>query len=512
IVGVKKQKFESPEDNKELIKLVEKLATKKLNKSIESKLQDKRERDSIVSEALEPIKEHFDNLPEDDKNKDKLEEALGYAKDLEKKLMRKQIMEKGERIDGRKCNEIRPIWSQVSFLPNAHGSAIFTRGSTQALSVATLGSGFDAKPIDGIWPEKEQTYYHHYNFPAYSVGEARPARSTSRRELGHGALAERALIASLPDKETFPYVIRVVSDVLSSNGSTSMASTCGSTLALMDAGVPIKEPVAGIAMGLIWEEGKCAILSDIQGVEDFLGDMDFKVTGSHDGVTAIQLDLKLKDGISLQVLKVALDQALEGRRHILAKMLEALEKPREEMPLTVPRIVQLKVDEESVGEIIGPGGKNIKRLIEETGVEKVDIADGGYVSIIGMPENVAKAKEALFGYTFKLEAGQEYKGEIVRTMPIGVFVDLGYGKVGLLKDPSADRGRGRNDRGRGRGGYDRGRGHNNDDRNNEQDNNASNSSGLDFSQYQVGQQVYAIVKGTDQRGRIDLASIRLVEG
>lgn len=515
LFNVTKREFVSLEDDNELMELVTKLAEEKISESIEAKLKDKKAREAIVDVALNKIKEHFESLADDDPQKGKAKEAQAYARKLEKKLMRKQIMEQGVRIDGRVCNEIRPIWCQNGVLPRAHGSAIFTRGSTQALSVVTLGSGYDAKPLDSIWLEKEQTYFHNYNFPAYSVGEARPARSPGRREIGHGALAERAIIPALPSQDDFPYVIRVVSDILSSNGSTSMASTCGSTLSLMDAGVPLKQPIAGIAMGLILEDGKCAILSDIQGVEDFLGDMDFKVTGSHDGVTAIQLDLKLQQGISLQVLKVALDQALVGRQHILGKMLETLPSHKEEMSPYAPRLLTMQVNPDEIGGLIGPGGKTIKKIIEDSGVEKIDITDDGRVVIVGTGSAAEAAKQILESMTLKVESGQEYRGTIVRKIQIGIFVELAPGKVGLLKlgGGGNDRGRGgfrgRNDRGRGRGRYDNRR----DDRNDRRDNNRNEQQprNTEYDHFEVGQEVIALVDGTDPKGRIDLVSIRAIE-
>ncbi len=482
---IKKQEFTSPAFDDELMSLVENLTKAKLLESIESKITEKDKRENFVKEAYKAVEEHFNSLEANNPEKGKLGLALAYTKKLEKKLMRLQIMDKGERVDGRQCNEIRPIWSQVGLLPRAHGSGLFTRGSTQVLSAVTLGSGFDSKPIDGIWPEREQTYYHNYNFPPFSVGEARSARSTGRREIGHGALAERALIAALPDKEVFPYVIRVVSDVLSSNGSSSMASTCGSTLALMDAGVPLKSPVAGIAMGLILENGKCAILSDIQGLEDFLGDMDFKVTGNREGVTAIQLDLKLPQGISLAVLKVALDQALTGRIHILDKMLETIDKPKENLSKYAPRLLTLQISQDQIASIIGPSGKNIKRLIEESGVSKIDIADSGLVTISGSGESAEIARDKIANLTLKILPGEEYKGYVARKLPIGLFVEIGPGKVGLLKSPN----------GFSRGGR--------PPKEKEEE--------INFDDFEIDEEVVAVVEAIDPKGRINLASIRKAE-
>ncbi|MDX1919596.1 MAG: polyribonucleotide nucleotidyltransferase [Candidatus Caenarcaniphilales bacterium] len=518
LLGVQKREFTTPSDDEALMGVISQIAKDKLTEAVEAKLTDKQVREAISDQAYKAVKEHFEALSDEDPLKEKAGLAGAYVKKLEKKLMRKQIMEKGERIDGRKCNEIRPIWSEAGFLPRAHGSAIFTRGSTQVLSAVTLGSGFDAKPMDGIWPEKEQTYFHNYNFPGFSVGEAKASRGPGRREIGHGALAERAIIPALPSKQEFPYVIRVVSDVLSSNGSTSMASTCGSTLALMDAGVPLKHPVAGIAMGLILDEGKCAILSDIQGVEDFLGDMDFKVTGSQDGVTAIQLDLKLPQGIGLPVLKVALDQALVGRQHILSKMLETLDQPRQELSKYAPRLLTMQVDVDSIGGIIGPGGKNIKKLIEESGVEKIDISDDGTVVIVGTQETAERAMASLGAITMKIIPGEEYPGVIIRKMPIGIFVEIGPGKVGLLKlgnGGGGDRrygGRGgRNDR-HGGGRYNNR--DNRDDRHHQHEEQQApvavenHPSGVNPNDFELGQEVIAVVDAIDPRGRINLVTIR----
>ena len=494
--GIQKREFVPPTEDESLKELVASLAKDKLTESIESKITDKETRENLSDAAYKAVKDNFANLPENSAEKEKLPLALAYTKKLEKKIMRAQIMDKGERVDGRKCNEIRPICSEVGLLPRAHGSGLFTRGTTQVLSSVTLGSGMDARQLDTIWPEKEQAYFHHYNFPPFSVGEARSARATGRRELGHGALAERALIPTLPSKEEFPYVIRVVSDVLASNGSSSMASTCGSTLALMDAGVPIKSPISGIAMGLILEGGKCAILSDIQGVEDFLGDMDFKVTGNADGVTAIQLDVKLSQGVNLAILQLALDQALHGRIHILEKMLEEIKAPRENLSNHAPRLFTLQVDQSDIGSLIGPGGKNIRKLIEETGVDKIDIDDNGLVVVQGKGEAAEEARDRIAAITLKIIPGKEYKGFIARKLPIGLFVDIGPGKVGLLKSPSA-----RN--GRGNGTY---RG-NNFQGDNEQSQN-TNEVIVNFDDFEIDEPVIVLVDDIDMKGRINLANVR----
>ncbi len=502
--NINKRDFPAPiAEEKKIKTLVDKLAKEKLLSSIESKLIDKKEREKLSDAAYKAVKEHFEKIAETDDQKDKLKLALAYTNKLQKKLMRSQIMEKGERVDGRKCNEIRPIWSQVGLLPRTHGSGLFTRGSTQALSIVTLGSGIDAKQLDSILPEKEQTYFHHYNFPAFSTGETKSSRGPGRREIGHGALAERALIPALPAKEEFPYVIRVVSEVLSSNGSSSMASTCGSTLALLNAGVPLKAMVGGIAMGLILEGGKCAILSDIQGVEDFLGDMDFKVTGSHEGVTAIQLDLKLPEGISLPILKVALEQALAGRIHILDEMSQTINEPSSEISAYAPRMALVQISTDDIAMMIGPGGKNIKRLIEETGVDKIDIADDGMMSIMGRSDVVEAAKERIVAMTMRIHPGEEYRGIIVRKLPIGLFVEIAPGKLGLLK---AGGSAGRNDRGR----YNNRRFERRSDDMEGQLTQQVEQQEVNFDEFQVDQEVLALVQEIDQRGRINLHSIRAI--
>ena len=353
-------------------------------------------------------------------------------KSITKKLMRSQIIEDGVRIDGRKLDEIRPISCQVGVLPNrVHGSGLFNRGLTQVLSVLTLGTPGDAQEMDDLHPESEKRYLHHYNFPPYSVGETRPMRSPGRREIGHGALAERALLPVLPDKVDFPYVIRIVSEVLSSNGSTSMGSVCGSTLCLMDGGVPLKKPVGGAAMGLIKEGEEIRILTDIQGIEDFLGDMDFKVAGTRDGITALQLDMKIP-GLPMTVIAEAVNNALPARLHILGKMLEAIEEPRGELSPSAPRLMTMKIAPEQIGMIIGPGGKTIKAITEETGT-KIDIDDDGTVTISGLDGTKAlRALAIIEGMTKRLKEGDVYLGRVTRTIPIGAFVEFLPGKEGMI--------------------------------------------------------------------------------
>ena len=353
-------------------------------------------------------------------------------KSITKKLMRSQIIEDGVRIDGRKLDEIRPISCKVGVLPNrVHGSGLFNRGLTQVLSVLTLGTPGDAQEMDDLHPESEKRYLHHYNFPPYSVGETRPMRSPGRREIGHGALAERALLPVLPDKVDFPYVIRIVSEVLSSNGSTSMGSVCGSTLCLMDGGVPLKKPVGGAAMGLIKEGEEIRILTDIQGIEDFLGDMDFKVAGTRDGITALQLDMKIP-GLPMTVIAEAVNNALPARLHILGKMLEAIEEPRGELSPSAPRLMTMKIAPEQIGMLIGPGGKTIKAITEETGT-KIDIDDDGTVTISGLDGTKAlRARAIIEGMTKRLKEGDVYLGRVTRTIPIGAFVEFLPGKEGMI--------------------------------------------------------------------------------
>ncbi len=357
-------------------------------------------------------------------------DALYY---LNKEIMRKKILEQGIRPDGRGLTDVRPIWCEVGILPRTHGSAIFTRGETQALTVTTLGSMSDVQILDGLGTEDSKRYIHHYNMPPYATGEAGRMKSPGRREIGHGALAERALEPVVPGEDEFPYALRLVSEILSSNGSSSMASVCGSTLSLMDAGVPIKRPVAGVAMGLIKdaETGKVAVLTDIQGLEDFLGDMDFKVAGTVKGITAIQMDIKIA-GIDRAILEKALNQALAGRLHILKIMLDTLGQPREHLSKYAPKIVRFTINPEKIREVIGPGGKMINKIIAETGV-KIDIEDDGRVYIATPDEAAAnKARKIIEGIAKDVEVGDVYLGKVVRIMNFGAFIELTPGKDGML--------------------------------------------------------------------------------
>ncbi len=358
--------------------------------------------------------------------------------DVERSVTRALILEQGLRPDGRKVDEIRAIWCDTGFLPRAHGSAIFTRGQTQVCSVAALGPISDRQLIDSIGEHSDtKRYLHHYNFPPYSTGEVKPMRSPGRREIGHGALAERALVRMIPDESSFPYAIRVVSEVIESNGSTSMASVCGSTLSLMDAGVPIRRPVAGIAMGLITEDGRTtrgrtAVLSDIQGMEDHLGDMDFKVAGTERGVTAIQMDIKIA-GVDADLLARALEQARAGRMFILGKMLAVLEQPRNQLSPHAPRISVLQIDPDKIRDVIGPGGKMIHKIIAETGAT-VDVENDGRVFIAApSSESARKAEDWIRSLTRVPEVGEVYLGKVVRLMDFGAFVEILPGKDGLVR-------------------------------------------------------------------------------
>ena len=351
--------------------------------------------------------------------------------ETEKKVVRERILELGKRPDGRAADEIRPIWCEVGFSPRAHGSGLFTRGETQVLTLATLGTLRESQEIDTLSPVDTKRYMHHYNFPPFSTGETKMMRGQSRREIGHGALAERALEPVIPSEETFPYAMRLVSEVMASNGSSSMASVCGSTLALMDTGVPIKAPVAGVAMGLVMEGKKYAILTDIQGTEDHLGDMDFKVAGTAQGITALQMDIKIS-GLSTEIMKQALDQALKARLFILDKILEVIPNSRPELKPHTPRITTVKIPSDKIGAIIGPGGKNIRALQEETGT-KIDIQEDGTIYIASTnSENAQMARERIEAITETPQLGRIYTGKVVRVADFGAFVEILPGTDGMV--------------------------------------------------------------------------------
>ncbi|ADU96219.1 polyribonucleotide nucleotidyltransferase [Thermovibrio ammonificans] len=388
-------------------------------------IKDKHERREKLRELKELMLIEL-NIPEEDHHLAK--EAFNEA---EKEFVRKMVLERGVRIDGRKPDEIRPISIEVGLLPRAHGSALFTRGQTQALVTTTLGTPEEYQLVEGLMPEEQKRFMLHYNFPPFCVGEISPMRGPGRREIGHGALAERALAPVIPPEEEFPYVIRVVSDILESNGSSSMATVCGGSLSLMDAGVPIKAQVAGIAMGLIMEGDKFVVLSDILGDEDHLGDMDFKVAGTRKGVTAIQMDLKVK-GISREVLSKALEQARRGRMFILDKMDAVISEPRKELSPYAPRIVTTKIDPEKTRDLIGPSGKTIKTIIDKAGV-KITIKEDGTVLVSAPSEEAAaQALKMIEDVTKDLEVGNTYLGKVTRVENYGAFVELAPGKVGLV--------------------------------------------------------------------------------
>lgn len=393
------------------------------------KITDKSKRKQALKELEEKIlAELAEKYPEQ-------ENAIKKIIDKEEKReIRRMILEEDLRADGRKTTEVRPISSEVGVLPRTHGSGLFTRGETQVLSVLTLGSVGEEQHLDGLGVEESKRFMHHYSFPPFSVGEAFPLRGPKRRDIGHGALAERALLAVIPEEADFPYTIRIVSEVLESNGSTSMASVCASSLALMDAGVPVKGSghVAGVAMGLVAEEGRYKILTDILGIEDALGDMDFKVAGTAKGITALQMDIKLKSGISSEVMKEALERAREGRLHILAKMDEAVSAPRQSLSEFAPRMITLKIPQDKIREVIGSGGKVIRGIIEETGA-KIDIEDDGTVFIASKDEEGGeKARQIIEQIIKEVQVGEKYMGTVTKTTTFGAFVELIPGKEGLV--------------------------------------------------------------------------------
>ena len=426
-VGKPKLKMELYHIGEDVDKAVRKYADKKLDKALDTfdRAERQANQDALQAEVMEHFKEEFEGRERE------IGDSLYY---MTKEKVREKILAKGVRPDGRKTTDIRDIWCEVGVLPRTHGSAVFTRGQSQALSICTLGTSRDAQKLDNLDEEDSKRYMHQYNMPPYSTGEAKPLRAPGRREIGHGALAERALEPVIPSEEEFPYTIRVVSEILSSNGSTSQASVCGSTLSLMDAGVPIKAPVAGIAMGLIKDEAKnrLAILSDIQGLEDFLGDMDFKVAGTEKGITAIQMDIKIK-GIDETILRTALEQARVGRLHILGKMLAVLDKPREELSQYAPKIIMFTIDPEKIGDVIGKSGKTINKIVDDTGV-KIDIEEDGRVFIAGVDQAMTdKAKEIILSIVKDPEIGDEYVGSVVTVRDeLGAFVELSPGRDGMI--------------------------------------------------------------------------------
>ncbi|MBC5996190.1 polyribonucleotide nucleotidyltransferase [Romboutsia ilealis] len=423
-VGKEKMEVELHKVDEEVEAAVRNFATDKMKEAVRTveKLERQEKMDAVREETLS----HFAELLEE------------YGSDIEevlqaiiKESVRMLITHEKVRPDNRKLDEIRPIWCDNGFIPRAHGSGLFTRGQTQVMTITTLGALGDVQILDGLDEEENKRYMHHYNFPAYSVGEARPSRGPGRREIGHGALAERALVPVIPSKEEFPYAIRLVSEVLSSNGSTSQGSVCGSTLSLLDAGVPIKDMVAGIAMGLIKDDEKIAILSDIQGMEDHLGDMDFKVAGTEHGITAIQMDIKI-NGIDENILRTALEQARVGRLHILNEMRKTIDAPKSQLSKYAPKIITMNINPDKIRDVIGPGGKVITKIIDETGV-KIDIEQTGEVFIAGIDqEMIDLAQKLIKDIVVEAEVGQTYKGKVTRITTFGAFVEILPGKEGLL--------------------------------------------------------------------------------
>lgn len=414
--------------NDEIEKQVREYADKKMDAVLNH--YDRQEREVAEDELDQDVYAHFADIFPDGK-KD-IYETL-YA--MKKEKVRAKILNEGVRPDGRGLKEVRPIWCESGILPRVHGSGVFTRGQTQVLTTATLGSISEAQKLEGLDDEQFKRYIHQYNFPSYSVGEARGIKSPGRREIGHGALAERALEPMLPSVEAFPYAIRTVSEVLSSNGSTSQASICGSTLALMDAGVPLKRPVAGVAMGLIStpDKSKVAVMTDIQGLEDFLGDMDFKVAGTTEGITAIQMDIKIK-GIDEQILRTALAQAHEGRMHILNKMLEVLPEPKKTLSKYAPKIETFMIKPETIKDVIGSGGKTINQILDLTNnAVKIDIDDSGRVMLASIDmDMIAKAKQIIASIVNDPEVGQVFEGKVMRVTSFGAFVNIAPGKDGMV--------------------------------------------------------------------------------
>ncbi len=427
-VGKPKQQIELYHIPEELDAAVRAYASDKLDWALET--FDRQEREARQDEAEKDILAHFADIYPD--NTRELKDSIYY---LTKEKVRAKIFDKGIRPDGRGLKDIRPIWCERHVLPRVHGSAVFTRGQTQTLATCTLGMLGDAQKLEGLDDETSKRYMHQYNFPGYCTGEAKAIRGAGRREIGHGALAERALIPVLPSEEEFPYAIRVVNDIMSSNGSSSMASVCGSTMALMDAGVPIKAPVAGVAMGLIKNQatGEFRVMTDIQGLEDFLGDMDFKVAGTQKGITAIQMDIKIK-GISEEIMHTAINQANEGRTFILNKMLECVPEVSPELSKYAPRIISFKIDPEKIGDVVGKQGKVINSIIAETGT-KIDIEDDGTVCIasFGDSEAALRAKAIVESIVRDPEVGDMFIGRVVRILStMGAFVEFAPGKDGMI--------------------------------------------------------------------------------
>jgi polyribonucleotide nucleotidyltransferase len=432
-LGIEPPAIVAPEVDTTLEQYIAQQSEAKIQQVIASLEKDRTVRDAALDAIKAELVEAIAALPEEDPVKlvSDAKSVSNTFKALTKQLMRRQVIEQNLRIDGRSLDEVRPVSAMTGLIPRVHGSALFNRGLTQVMSIATLGTPSDAQELDDLHPDEKKRYLHHYNMPPYSVGEVKPMRSPGRREVGHGALAERAIVPILPPANQFPYVLRVVSEVLSSNGSTSMGSVCASTLALMDAGVPIVKPVSGVAMGLIQEGDQVRVLTDIQGIEDFLGDMDFKVAGTDTGITALQMDMKIT-GIAMTTIRDAILQANAGRSHILSKMLEVLPAPKVELSPYAPRLLTISINPDQIGMIIGPGGRTIKGITEETGA-KIDIEDDGTVTISSTNGDSAKrAKQIIEGMTRRVGSGDVYLGKVVRIIPIGAFVEFLPGKEGMI--------------------------------------------------------------------------------
>ena len=432
-VGKPKFEYKSFATNKEVFDEISENFKARMYQDVQA--LDKEVRDANMDKLAEDVQAYFVEKYGEEETENKSADIANSLHDLEKECVREMILKEHKRPDGRKIDELRPLSCEVGFLPRVHGSAIFTRGQTQVLSVVTLGTKSEEQELDGLDEQVAKRYMHQYNFPSYSVGEARPSRGPGRREIGHGALAEKALVPVIPSEDEFPYTIRVVSEVLSSNGSTSQASICGSTLALMDAGVPIKKPVAGISTGLVTSKetpDEYVMLTDIQGIEDFFGDMDFKVGGTKDGITAIQVDIK-NDGLTYDIIKQAFERTKVARDYILDNiMLPQIAEPRKELSKYAPRIITTKIDVDKIKDVIGPGGKMINKIIDATEV-KIDIEDDGRVCIYSNDgENGKKALKMIEAIAKDPEVGQIYEGKVARLMNFGAFVDIGGGKEGLL--------------------------------------------------------------------------------
>jgi polyribonucleotide nucleotidyltransferase len=433
--GKPKREYPVSKVNSDLDKWVRKTFAKDVGKAM--RIVDKQQREQAfsvftVDEALARATKKDDDVKVLLEDSTTAKEFYKIIKAMEEDELRTMVVDETIRPDGRRPDEIRPIWCKVHFVPRVHGSGIFTRGQTQVFTAATLGSTSDAQRLDGIVALEDKRYMHFYNFPPYSVGEVRPMRGPGRREIGHGRLAERALVPVLPPKDEFPYTLRLMSEVLESNGSSSMASICGSTLALMDAGVPIREHVAGVAMGLILKGDKYTVLTDIQGLEDALGEMDFKVAGTKKGITAIQMDIKVQ-GITIKVMREAMEQAKKSRHFIIDKLAETIAQPREELSKYAPRMIVIKIDPAKIKDVIGPGGKVINKIIADTGVEKIDIEDDGSVFITSLDgESGDKARQIVENLTKQVVVGDTYLGTVTRIINIGAFVQILPGKEGLV--------------------------------------------------------------------------------